>query len=116
MFGEILLYAQISLKIFYVFFFLIVHKTACGQDVENILLHLLFPASIIQYLYQTLKRKNMNIFKTFEIFLKEPLSILRDNFIQIVSIQTGNIFENKPSVDVSLLKHKAQLTVVNNEK
>ncbi len=58
----------------------------------------------------------MNIFKTFEIFLKEPLSILRDNFIQIVSIQTGNIFENKPSVDVTLLKHKAQLTVVNNEK
>ncbi len=58
----------------------------------------------------------MNIFKTFEIFLKEPLSILRDNFIQIVSIQTGNIFEHKPSVDVSLMKDKAQITVVNNEK
>ena len=58
----------------------------------------------------------MNIFKTFEIYLKEPLSILRDNFVQIVSIQTGNIFENKPSIDVSLLKKKAQLTVVNNEK
>lgn len=58
----------------------------------------------------------MNIFKTFETFLKEPLSILRDNFIQIVSIQTGNIFENKPSIDVSLMKNKAQLTVVNNEK
>lgn len=58
----------------------------------------------------------MNIFKTFEIFLKEPLSILRDNFIQIVSIQTENIFEQKPSIDVSLLKNKAQLTVVNNEK
>ena len=58
----------------------------------------------------------MNIFKTFETYLKEPLSVLRDNFIQIVSIQTGNIFENKPSIDVSLLKNKAQLTVVNNEK
>ncbi len=58
----------------------------------------------------------MNIFKTFETFLKEPLSILRDNFIQIVSVQTGNIFENKPSVDVSLMKNKAQITVVNNEK
>ena len=58
----------------------------------------------------------MNIFKTFETFLKEPLSILRDNFIQIVSVQTGNIFENKPSIDVSMLKNKAQLTVVNNEK
>ena len=58
----------------------------------------------------------MNIFKTFEIFLKEPLSILRDNFIQIVSIQTNNIFEQKPTIDVSLMKNKAQLTVVNSEK
>ena len=58
----------------------------------------------------------MNIFKTFETFLKEPLSILRDNFIQIVSLQTGNIFANKPSVEVSLTKDKTQITVVNNEK
>lgn len=58
----------------------------------------------------------MNIFKTFETFLKEPLSILRDNFIQIVSIQTGNIFENKPSIDVSTMGNKTQITVVNNEK
>ena len=58
----------------------------------------------------------MNIFKTFETYLKEPLSVLRDNFIQIVSIQTGNIFEHKPSIDVSMVKNKAQLTVVNNEK
>lgn len=48
----------------------------------------------------------MNIFKTFETFLKEPLSILRDNFVQIVSIQTENIFEHKPSIDVSFLKNK----------
>lgn len=58
----------------------------------------------------------MNIFKTFETFLKEPLSILKDNFIQIVSVQTGNIFANKPSVDVTLMKDKAQITVVNNER
>ena len=58
----------------------------------------------------------MNIFKTFETYLKEPLSILRDNLIQIVSIQTGNIFSQKPSVDVSMIKHKTQITVVNNEK
>ena len=58
----------------------------------------------------------MNIFKTFETFLKEPLSILKTNFIQIVSIQTGNIFENKPSCDVTIMKDKTQITVVNNEK
>ena len=49
-------------------------------------------------------------------FLKEPLSILKDNFIQIISVQTGNIFENKPSIDVTNLKGKTQITVVNNEK
>lgn len=58
----------------------------------------------------------MNIFKTFETFLKEPLSILRDNFIQIVSVQTGNIFEKKPSCDVTVMKDKTQITIVNNEK
>ena len=58
----------------------------------------------------------MNIFKTFETFLKEPISILKSHLIQIVSVQTGNIFENKPSVEVSMLKNKAQITVVNNEK
>jgi hypothetical protein len=58
----------------------------------------------------------MNIFKSFETFLKEPLSILRDNLVQIISIQTGNIFENKPSVDVCFTKEKTQINVVNNEK
>lgn len=58
----------------------------------------------------------MNIFQTFELYFKEPLSILRDNFIQIVSIQTENIFKHKPSVDVSVMKDKTQITVVNNEK
>lgn len=58
----------------------------------------------------------MNIFKTFEIFLREPLSILKNNLIQIVSIQTGNIFEHKPSIDISLLRDRAQINVINNEK
>lgn len=58
----------------------------------------------------------MNILKTFEIFLKEPLSILKDNIIQIVSVQTGNIFANKPSCDVTFMKNKTQITVINNEK
>lgn len=58
----------------------------------------------------------MNIFKSFETFLKEPLSILKDNFIQIVSVQTENIFKNKPSCDVTIMKDKTQITVVNNDK
>lgn len=58
----------------------------------------------------------MNILKTFETYLKEPLSILRDNFIQIISLHTGNIFENKPSMNVNFMKDKTQITVINNEK
>ena len=58
----------------------------------------------------------MNIFKTFEIFLKEPISILKENFIQIVSVNTENIFENKPSCDASITKDGDQITVVNNDK
>lgn len=58
----------------------------------------------------------MNIFKTFETYLKEPLSVLKDNFIQIVSLQTENIFANKPSCDVTIMKDRTQITVVNNEK
>ena len=58
----------------------------------------------------------MNIFKTFETYLKEPLSVLRENFFQLVSIQTGNLSDNKSSLDVSLVKNKIQFTVINNEK
>lgn len=59
----------------------------------------------------------MNIFKTFEIFLREPLSVIKHNWIQIVSLQTDNLFSRKPSCEVSLLKDGgAQITVVNNEK
>lgn len=58
----------------------------------------------------------MNIFKTFETFLKEPLSVIKHNWIQIVSLQSDNLFGHKPSCEVSLLKNGAQFTVINNEK
>jgi hypothetical protein len=58
----------------------------------------------------------MNIFKTFEIFLREPLSVIKHNWIQIVNLQTDNLFNHKPSCEVSLLKDGTQVTVVNNDK
>lgn len=58
----------------------------------------------------------MNIFKTFEIFLREPLSVIKHNWIQIVNLQTDNLFAKESSCDVSLLKDGAQITVVNNPK
>lgn len=57
----------------------------------------------------------INIFKTFEIFLREPLSIFRDGLVKIAHIQ-DNIFAGKTSINVDMLKNKAQITVVNNEK
>lgn len=56
----------------------------------------------------------MNIFKTFEIFLREPLSILRERFIQIVNINSNLV--TQASVNVDMLDNKAQITVVNSEK
>ena len=58
----------------------------------------------------------MNIFKSFEIFLREPLSVLKNNWFQIVSLQTDNLFAQKPSCEVSLMKDGAQITVINNPK
>ena len=57
----------------------------------------------------------INIFKTFEIFLREPLSIFRDGLVKIAHIQ-DNIFAGKTSINVDMLKNQAQITVVNNEK
>lgn len=57
----------------------------------------------------------INIFKTFEIFLREPLSLFRNGLVQIVNIQ-DNFFAKKTAINVDILKNKAQITVVNNEK
>lgn len=56
----------------------------------------------------------MNIFKSFEIFLREPLSILKDRIIQIVGVNSG--YNTAPTVTASLLDRKAQITVVNSDK
>lgn len=57
----------------------------------------------------------MNIFQTFELFLKKPLSILKHGLVSIVHIKAQNMFEKK-AVNVDLLDNNAQITVVNNEK
>jgi len=56
----------------------------------------------------------MNIFKTFEIFLREPLSILRERIIQIVNI--NSTLATQSGVDVELLDKKTQITVFNSDK
>ena len=59
--------------------------------------------------------KKFDIRKTFETFLKEPLSILTEGLFQIVNIQ-ANIFNQESSFNIDFVNNKTQLTVVNNEK
>ena len=58
--------------------------------------------------------KKFDIRKTFEIFLKEPLSILTEGLFQIVNIKS-NIFSNPPSVSVDFVNKKTQITVVDSD-
>lgn len=58
--------------------------------------------------------KRFDIRKTFEIFLREPLSILKEGLFQLVNIET-NIFSEK-SVSVDFVDNKTQVTVVNNDR
>lgn len=58
--------------------------------------------------------KKFDIRKTFEIFWKEPLSILKVGLFQIVNLQS-NIFSQKPAVNIDFLKDKTQITVVDSD-
>lgn len=57
----------------------------------------------------------MNIFRTFEIFLSEPVSFLRKKIIRILHVES-EIFEVGNFVDVSSNEDTIQLNVYNNEK
>lgn len=61
-----------------------------------------------------MKKKKFDIRKTFETFMKEPLSILTEGLFQIVNIDSPNIFTS--SFNIDFVKGKTQLTVVNNQK
>jgi hypothetical protein len=57
----------------------------------------------------------MNIFDTFDLFLRRPISILRNGLVSLVHIRAENMFAKK-AINVEMLEKKAQITVVNNEK
>ena len=58
--------------------------------------------------------KRFDIRTTFEIFLREPLSILTEGLFQIVNLKS-NIFSNPPSVNVDFVNKRAQITVVDSD-
>ena len=59
--------------------------------------------------------KKFDIRKTFDTFLREPVSILTEGLFQLVNIE-NNIFSQKPYVNVDFVNKKTQITVVNSEK
>ena len=50
-------------------------------------------------------KKKFDIRKTFETFLREPLSILTEGLFQIVNIQ-ANIFNQESSFSIDFIKNK----------
>ena len=59
--------------------------------------------------------KKFDIRKTFDTFLREPVSVLTEGLFQLVNIE-NNIFSQKPYVNVDFVNRKTQITVVNSEK
>ena len=59
--------------------------------------------------------KKFDIRKTFDTFLREPVSVLTEGLLQLVNIE-NNIFSQKPYVNVDLVNSKTQITVLNSEK
>ena len=55
---------------------------------------------------------------SFEIFWREPLSILKEGLFRIVNIESAdNIFEKKPAINIDFMKDgKTQITVVDSDK
>jgi hypothetical protein len=63
------------------------------------------------------KKKPVDIFKTFEIFNKESLTVLRDKLIDIVMLETDNIFARNNLFNVDFKKdNSVQITVINDRE
>ncbi len=61
-------------------------------------------------------KKKFDIRKTFETFLRQPLSVLTEGLFQIVNIEGANIFDKEKSFNIDFVNGKTQLTLVNNPK
>jgi len=57
----------------------------------------------------------MNIFQTFELFLSQPLSIIRDRIIRICHVEAENV-EVPSKIQFNLSDESAQINVYNSPK
>lgn len=56
-----------------------------------------------------------NIFKSFELFLSQPLSIIRDRIIQICHVEADGV-EVRNKVQFNLSDESAQINIYNSPK
>lgn len=63
-----------------------------------------------------MKKKKFDIRRTFETFLREPLSVITHGLFQIVNIEGENFFAKEKSFNIDFVNGKTQLTLVNNPK
>lgn len=65
------------------------------------------------------KKRKFDIFKTFEIFNRESLSILKTKFLEIVMLETENIFSSPKNnlFNIDFKKDDSiQITVINDSR
>ncbi len=64
------------------------------------------------------KHKKFDIIRTFEVFNRENLAVLKDRIIEIILIEADNIFSNNKKIfDIDLRKNKSiQISVFNDKK
>lgn len=60
--------------------------------------------------------KRFNIFNTFDIFNAESISVLKDKLIEIVLIETDNIFATKNLFNIDFKKNNnVQISIINDK-
>ncbi len=63
------------------------------------------------------RKEKFDILKTFEIFNRESLSIIKDRIIEIVMLETENIFSRTNLFNVDFKKDDTvQITVINDKQ
>ena len=61
-------------------------------------------------------KRKFDILKTFEIFNKESFSVLKNKLIEIVMLETDNIFTRRNLFNVDFKKDESvQITVINDK-
>ena len=73
---------------------------------------------IVEKKLLTIKSKKLDILKTFEIFNKENIGVLKDKIIEIILVEADNIFSNnKHLFTLDIKKNNAvQISVLNDRK